>query len=176
MYCNALYIQNECVKLGKDKFKKVRRSPEKREHFLEGKNKAIAKNIQEKWWSNFRTSEKKKKETQREGKNKHETNKLYLVRTRKQWLYSALDLKDSLLHLYWEIAGFPLYLQRTIELWFMPQLDLTCFFLQAKPTLSQVSELPLPPALPAGCNAPSPVETQVSLLHSKAGPDTIRQD
>lgn len=32
------------------------------------------------------------------------------------------------------------------------------------------------PALPAGCNTPSRVETQISSLHSKAGPDTIRQD
>lgn len=44
---------------GKDKEKKVRQPLEKKEHFPKGKNRAIAKNIQEKWPSNFTTGEKK---------------------------------------------------------------------------------------------------------------------
>lgn len=55
---------------GKDKFKKVKWPPEKRERFPEGKNKAIAKNKQEKWPSNFTTGE----ETTEEHKEKERTN------------------------------------------------------------------------------------------------------
>lgn len=42
-----------------DKLKKVREPPDKREDFPEGKNRAVAKNIQEKWPSNFTRIEKK---------------------------------------------------------------------------------------------------------------------
>lgn len=50
------------MELGKEKLKKVRRPLEKREHFPEGNNSAIAKNIQEKWPSDFKMGEKKPEE------------------------------------------------------------------------------------------------------------------